>query len=624
MASIKLAGATLNQIPFHWKNNLANIKEAIQEAQKEKVDILCLPELCITGYGCEDLFLSHWLPEKAVSLLDEIKKHCEEITVVVGLPIIYENHTYNCACIIHHQEVIGIYAKQNMATDGVHYEPRWFTPWPPDKISNIKIGENVYPFGDILVELYGAKIGFEICEDAWRENRPASKLMKKGVNIILNPSASHFAIGKSKLREALVINSSANFKCTYVYANLLGNEAGRMIYDGDILIAQNGRLIGRNKTLSFKNVNLLMVNISANVSEELAPAIAPYEIDEFSEFNNAEALALYDYMRKSRSQGFVLSLSGGADSSTCAVLVAEMVKRGTRELGYDLFLTKGGFPQWIGEVQSIAGEENKNKYIVNKLLTCAYQATVNSSEDTLHSAKILAESIGAQWHVWHIDEEVKSYTTKIEHALGRPLHWETDDIALQNIQARARSPIIWMMANIKNALLLTTSNRSEGDVGYTTMDGDTSGSIAPIAAIDKYFILNWLKWAEKEFKYNGLAKVNQLNPSAELRPLEQTQTDEEDLMPYKVIVAIERLAIRDRQSPKAIFYALNEAELEPEDLLKSHIIKFFRLWARNQWKRERIAPSFHLDDFNVDPRTWCRFPILSSGFEEELEELMQL
>jgi len=154
------------------------------------------------------------------------------------------------------------------------------------------------------------------------------------------------------------------------------------------------------------------------------------------------------------------------------------------------------------------------------------------------------------------------------------------------------------------------------------MDGDTSGSISPIAAVDKNFILSWLVYAEKELGYTGLHKVNTLSPTAELRPQDRHQTDEDDLMPYAVLVDIEEKAIRDRKSPLEV-YARLKGQWPDHVLLKQWITKFFRLWSINQWKRERIAPSFHLDDFNVDPRTWCRFPILSSGFDEELKELQQ-
>jgi len=176
-----------------------------------------------------------------------------------------------------------------------------------------------------------------------------------------------------------------------------------------------------------------------------------------------------------------------------------------------------------------------------------------------------------------------------------------------------------MEARKNSAVLLTTSNRSEGDVGYATMDGDTSGSFAPIAGLSKPFLLQWLRWAETALNHQGLALVNSQQPTAELRPLERHQTDEDDLMPYDVLVEIERHGIQLRKSPVEVFHAM-KGNHDP-GVLKQQIKKFFRLWSANQWKRERIAPSFHLDDLNVDPRTWCRFPILSSGFADEITQL---
>jgi NAD+ synthase (glutamine-hydrolysing) len=154
------------------------------------------------------------------------------------------------------------------------------------------------------------------------------------------------------------------------------------------------------------------------------------------------------------------------------------------------------------------------------------------------------------------------------------------------------------------------------------MDGDTSGSLAPIAGLSKPFILQWLRWAEKELGIVGLNPVNQLQPTAELRPQERNQTDEADLMPYVALEQIEHHAIYLKKSPIQVFEAL-KGLYEPI-VLKGYLKKFFRLWSANQWKRERLAPAFHLDDLNVDPRTWCRFPILSSGFLEELDELDSL
>ncbi|MBI1768969.1 MAG: NAD(+) synthase [Bacteroidetes bacterium] len=608
---LKIGGATLNQIPFDWNNNVSNIIEAIDAAKRDGVKILCLPELCITGYGCEDVFLSDWLSEKAFQKLAEIAPHCKDITVDIGLPVRFDGFTYNGVALVHDQKILGITLKQNLPREGVHYEPRWFNAWKPFETREIEIAGQKISVGDLIYDVHGIKLGFEICEDGWSdEKRPGFNLKKRGVELILNSSASHFAFGKSLEREGEVVTEgSQKFDCTYLFVNHLGNEAGRMIYDGDIIVAQKGKLIAVNERLSFKNFNLLSCEVNFSEPEKTKALPIHDSKEKNEEFARAASLALFDYLRKSKAKGFVLSLSGGADSSCCAILVAAMVKKGIRDLGIKAFCEKVNIPVLKTE-----------KEIVSQLLTCAYQGTKNSSDATLQAAKELAESIGANFYCWSIDDEVILFESKIEKVIGRKLTWENDDIARQNIQARSRSPIIWMLANVKQSILLTTSNRSEGDVGYATMDGDTSGSLAPIAGVDKPFILQWLKWAEKELGYPGLSFVNNLTPTAELRPQDRAQTDEKDLMPYSVLLEIEKLGIRDRKNPLEVYKILS-VNYPDKETLKNYIKKFFKMWSASQWKRERIAPSFHFDDLNVDPRSWCRFPILSGGFKDELEEL---
>ncbi|TAF66491.1 MAG: NAD(+) synthase [Cytophagales bacterium] len=624
MNTIRIAGATLNQTPIDWKNNTKHILLAIEEAKKQKVEILCLPELAITGYGCEDLFLSKWLPEKALKiLLEEILPHTQNIWLAIGIPLVWENELYNCAAVIHNQQIIGITAKQFLALDGVHYEPRWFKAWEKNKVTHIQLQEKNIPLGDLQYQYKDIKIGIEICEDAWHgEKRPAITHCQEGAKLILGLNASHFAFGKLHIRQQLVTDICQRFEAAYLYVNLLGNEAGKMIYGGDIIIGQANHILQRNERFSFQDFNLTIADVDfekPNNSSTPTPLVEDAELENV-DFTKAVTLALFDYLRKSRSKGYVLSLSGGADSSTCAVLVAEMIKRGIAQLGVTSFAQKLGVFS-PDQIKELGQEKEPNAYLTKRLLSCAYQAARSSSEATLRSAKELADSLHAAFYDWSIAEEVASYTQKIENALQRPLTWETDDITLQNIQARARSPIIWMLTNVKNFLLITTSNRSEGSVGYATMDGDTSGSISPIAGVDKHFIRQWLLWAETHLGYGGLQRVNSLAPSAELRPQDNAQTDEKDLMPYHILQAIEELAVRNHQSPKEVFEQLVRQNLEEESLLKMHIKKFYTLWSRNQWKRERLAPSFHLDDYNVDPRSWCRFPILSGSFQEELAEL---
>ena len=258
---------------------------------------------------------------------------------------------------------------------------------------------------------------------------------------------------------------------------------------------------------------------------------------------------------------------------------------------------------------------------MRRLLTCVYQSTRNSGDITRNAACEVAEALGAEFMEFNVDGLVQEYIAIVERSIGRPLNWATDDIALQNIQARVRSPSVWLLANLRQALLVSTSNRSEAAVGYATMDGDTSGGISPIAGIDKAFLRRWLLWYEEHGPEGigplpALAAVNRQQPTAELRPAAAGQTDEADLMPYELLDAIERAAIRDKLSPRESFQQMH-AQFPQYTLnqLLTWVERFFRLWCRNQWKRERYAPSFHVDDENLDPKTWCRFPILSGGFE---------
>jgi len=330
MDALKIAGATLNQTPLDWQGNFDRIVLAIKESKSQGVELLCFPELTLTGYGAEDLFLSPWFAEKAKLQLEQLLPYSKDITLAVGLPIRLEGKVYNTMAILENGAINGIVAKQFMAIDGVHYEFRWFTPWPASQQTTIEINGIQVPFGDLTFHLKGIHYGFEICEDAWRgDARPGYRLCERQVDLIFNPSASHFAMNKTVERKTLVSKSSAMFNCYYFYVNLLGNEAGRMIFDGEILLAKDGELLGRNQLLSFQSVQ-----VCAFTLENKAQTIAPIQPKEW-EFVQASSLALFDYLRKSKAKGFVLSLSGGADSSTIAVLVAEMVRRGIQELGVE-------------------------------------------------------------------------------------------------------------------------------------------------------------------------------------------------------------------------------------------------------------------------------------------------
>ena len=656
MKLLRVAAATLNQTPLDWDGNRAHIIAAIEDARAEGVSILCLPELCITGYGCEDAFLSPGTQAMALALLEEILPYAHGIVVSVGLPLFHNKALYNTCALLVDGKLAGFVAKQALSGDGIHYEPRWFKPWPAGQHTTVTVLGGPVPLGDVFFDCSGIRIGFEICEDAWVAQRRGAELALTGVDLILNPSASHFAFGKQEVRRRLVLEGSRAFGVSYVYANLLGNEAGRAIYDGDALIATSGRVLAQAPRFSYADhtlisavvdVDLTRVQHAALSSSQPRVASAPGEcvFAEFAfptigpaalqsevadwehsetlkeeEFARAIALGLFDYCRKSRSRGFVVSLSGGADSAAVSSLVGLMVRFSVRELGMDGFAERFQYMEGLSRLVS-------ERELVSALLTTAYQATRNSSQVTRDAAAQVARAVGATHLELDVEPLVASYVSVIERALSRELAWPHDDLALQNIQARVRAPSVWLLANLNNALLLSTSNRSEAAVGYATMDGDTAGGLSPIAGIDKAFLRRFLVWLQERGPDGfgpipELRAVNVQAPTAELRPPSATQTDEADLMPYEVLDAIERAAIRDKRSPREVLSLIRVQfpQFGAEELWL-WLDRFFRLWSRNQWKRERYAPSFHVDDESLDPKTWCRFPILSGGFARELREL---
>ena len=660
MKLLKLAAAVLNTTPLDWNGNRDRILAAIAAAKAQNVGILCLPEMCVCGYGCEDAYHSPGTADMAWRILrDEIRPATAGIVVSVGLPVMYQNALFNCAAFLADGKVLGFVAKRFLAGDGIHYEPRWFKPWPTGIVGSVDLDGASYPIGDVYFNVAGVKIGFEICEDAWVAKRPGGALALEGVDVILNPSASHFAFGKIETRKRFVIEGSRAFGVTYVYSNLVGNEAGRAIYDGGALIASAGKLIAQGPRFTFKDfdltaavVDLATTRMSQARTASFNPAIdadnancvrapdfsyppAKLEPPELScaawetgrhvkeeEFARAESLALFDYMRKSRSSGFVVSLSGGADSAAVACLIRLMVEFGVADLGYQGFLGK------LSYIKPLEGA-TKVDAIVRHLLSTAYQSSENSGPVTRAAAKAVAGAVAAHHLEFDVSQIVRDYVSMVSTAIGRKLSWETDDIALQNIQARVRAPGVWMLANLKNALLLATSNRSEAAVGYATMDGDTSGGLSPVAGIDKNFLRRWLVWLETTGPDSlapipALRAINIQAPTAELRPSSMKQTDESDLMPYDLLDAIERAAIRDKRTPIEVFDLMRVAFPQySTDQLLVWVERFFKLWCRNQWKRERYAPSFHLDDENLDPKTWCRFPILSGNYDRELAELRE-
>ncbi len=666
MDIIRIAAATVNQTPLDWEGNFRRIKDLIENAKKSGVGLLSFPELCITGYGCEDAFHNLHTIKKAEELLTKLIEATQGIAVLLGLPVIIENRLYNAAALVQDCRLCGLNIKKILPREGVHYENRWFNPWPFERAVSVTLCGQQVQAGDLYYKFGAIGVGVEICEEAWADEASFVRYADH-VEVVLNPSASHFAIGKYDVRQRLVLNRSRANNVHYVYSNLLGLEAGRVIFDGGAMVAEAGTLALAGPRFGFHDGSLTIYDLDMDLARtakirsrqikysdpppnsqksrdagkehvvncsslqskpsNLLPQIkssSQQNLTQFTaeeEFLEAEMLGLFDYLRKTNAKGYTVSLSGGCDSSTIAVLVAHMVASSLKELGPGEFIARLGLQDLCLQNDTLKSCDHPRMWI-HEILSCMYQKTNQSSAETEDAARLVAEALGATFYNVNIEPLVNSYKQIVESCVGRKLSWECDDLALQNIQARTRAPFAWFIANLKRSILLCTSNRSEASVGYATMDGDTAGGLAPLAGIDKHFLRGWLLFAETSCKRGlgptpALRHVNTLQPTAELRPSSMKQTDESDLMPYEILAGIERCFLRYKMPPNDIpsYLEMHHPHFSLEEL-EQHCKKFFDLWRKSQWKRERCAPGFHLTDESVDPKTWCRFPILSGKFED--------
>lgn len=424
-----------------------------------------------------------------------------------------------------------------------------------------------------------------------------------GQTIFTQPTAIPFLLGRPKVAPSIA-------DAVVVVAAPLGCPAGRFVYDGVSSIKFRGRCLAQSRPFSFAPLEVIVADLGAShVSvEPLDDVDLSDESILFDTLARAIALGLFDYRRKSGAERFVLSLSGGADSTAVALLVHLSVL--------------------------LAKDANQDSEICTRdLLTCLYQATENSSATTRAAARGVAAMIGATYHETDVQPMVDLYRRAASIAVGRELTWERDAVSLQNIQARARSPLAWMVANVTGGLLLTTSNRSEATLGYCTMDGDTSGGLAPLGGIDKALLRRFLVWLQRDgitiggtrHHFPDLAIVTQQEPTAELLPPTAKQTDENDLMPYTLLQRLEQWVIGEHlRSVDEIVHRLQDEPLcatwlegvprerdQAATQLTTWVHRFLRLWQTNQWKRCRYANAFAIDGHAPSNEDFADYPILS-------------
>lgn len=638
MRLVKVGTSAVSVKVGDFQQNTENLCEVIETARKEKVHLLVTPELAISGYSLEDRLFWDDIVESSWASLLRITEYTEGIGVFVGLPVQKESHLFNATAFVCNKKVHGLILKKYLPTYQVFYEGRYWSSWGGGTTEIHGI-----PAGDIIFELPYGLVSAEICEDIWSSHSPSADRAIHGAEIICNLSASPFSPLKNHLRKQLVLTNAMRIKVVYIYSNLLGCDNSRLIFDGGGIIATpegtvvSGPILTNKRwTLTTTVVNLNEVTrIRKENSTWKAEALQsekddntrrvivefpqykpaplkewvntlpksfyvpegerlesnPIENNYFEQLFSALSLGLRDYFEKvGVFDKFLVALSGGRDSALSLLLAVEAGKN----------LKEGKYP-----------EKYKEK------VACIYLPHKNySSSETRKSAEALAKELGVPFQIVSIHEEAEiAYKKAIEIVGGEE---NVKPITRQNLQARVRGAMMLNWANNVNGLLLVTSNLSESAVGYTTTGGDNEGGFSPIANVPKTVISALLEYLAETRKIRSLEMILKIPPTAELAP---NQTDEGDLMPYKVLDELIYLFARQRFSLVDCWriLCLRFPEFSSEQL-KKWTEDFGKRFVANQWKRDQHPVSLKVLEPDFDPKTGFRFPVIQS-IEEELEKL---
>ena len=244
-ATAHIAGASVNQTVGDWAGNARRVKAALGAARARGARLLLTPELCLSGYSLGDRVLRRGTIERSWDALLDILPATEGLVAFVGLPVRHRGVLYNAVACAANGRIAGLCAKENLATGDVEYESRWYAGWPRGQVEPFERPDGgTVPMGSILFEARGlGRIGVEVCEDVWQGQRPGSLYALAGATLLVNPSATWFVLGKQRMRRRMVAQASEEDHAAYLFASLYGCDDTRLIFDGALLLAENGEIV---------------------------------------------------------------------------------------------------------------------------------------------------------------------------------------------------------------------------------------------------------------------------------------------------------------------------------------------------------------------------------------------
>lgn len=549
---MKVALAQLNPLVGDLEGNTEKIIEAIHRGRLARADVVLFSELVLTGYPPEDLLLLPHFVEKMEECLRQIIQASRGIIAIVGTPRVNperaEKPLFNSAAVIQNGTLAGFQDKMLLPNYDVFAERRYFEPGT---------GQRVWNF-------YGKTVGITICEDIWGGSEligstryrhdPVRELLPMQPDVMLNLTASPYSLDKAENRLTVCQKAAKTLICPVLMCNQVGG-CDSLIFDGySFYVDAAGDLIHHAK--GFEE-DFLLVDLDKQEKE------ITLNVDKIENLYKALVLGLKDYFKKQGFKKACLGLSGGIDSALVACIAVEAL-----------------------------GSEN----VIAVAMPSRY-----SSKESLDDARALAKNLNIELREVPIEEPFKSYLELFKPEFqGRP-----EDVTEENLQARIRGMILMALSNKFGYIILSTGNKSELAMGYSTLYGDMCGGLGVISDVTKrqvYALANWINRNKLVIPLNTIQKA----PSAELRP---NQKDQDSLPEYDIVDTVLQQYVEDHRSPAEIA-AKNHY---PLDLVEQLILKIHN----NEYKRRQSPPGLRVTEksFSVGRR----FPIVQ-GFVKSLRQ----
>ena len=619
--------------------NVKEIERLIALAEGQGVEVICFPELCMTGYSCQDLFKEQLLLTKAeeglIDLMDFTRKL--DVISVIGMPVQVDGLLLNCAVVLQGGTILGVVPKTYLPNYNEFYEKRWFASAQDLNPTTIYLAGSqvcmsaepkLFNTGD------GVKFGVEICEDVWAPIPPSNNLTMAGADIILNCSASDELIGKHAYLRSLLAQQSARTMSGYVYSSCgFGESTQDVVYGGNAMIFENGKLLAEGERFSLqpqmqiaqidverlrteRHTNSTFINAQRNAHAQIIDAKVvmgehPFELirkidahpfipadDEMAttceEILNIQTAGLAKRLLHTNCQHVVVGISGGLDS-TLALLVCV---RTFNRMGLD------------------------RKGIVG--VTMPGFGTTDRTHD---NAATLMQTLGISQMEIPIAKAVTQHFQDIGHDAN--IH----DATYENSQARERTQILMDLANKLNALVVGTGDLSELALGWATYNGDHMSMYGVNAGIPKTLIQYIIRYLSAQTAFSAqkdtLTDIIDTPISPELTPADKDgkiQQKTEDLVgPYELHDFFLYYFMRFGFRPAKIFLMAQHAfgEAYDKETIKKWLTTFCRRFFSQQFKRSCLPDGPKVGSISLSPRGDWRMPsdACSTLWLKECEEL---